>query len=365
MTEARLLSTAMSFRSVSRGELVPRLKESFTSYGTWRSGRLPFVYSDHYNTRAFGLQRLHPFDSCKFQKIVKLLVNRGIFTLAELHVPNRLTKEDLMEVHTKAYLHRVENDRFYLCQVVEMPLCFLPTFILKHVFTTSSYYHAAGTILSMGLALEHGWAINIGGGMHHARFDHGEGWCFFADTSLGIKAIRKATGNQINKFLYIDTDVHQGNGVERDKLNTKDNELFVLDVYNADIWPNDTYAKRGIDINVELETGTSDDEYLNRLKIALKDTKKRFRPDMIIYNAGTDILIGDKLGLLRVTPEAVIERDQIIFQFALENQTPIAMLLSGGYTQFTHKVIADSIENLVSKFNLNSPHRLEASIDTC
>lgn len=191
--------------------------------------------------------------------------------------------------------------------------------------------------------------------MHHARFDHGEGWCFFSDVTLGIKALRKATKNRINKFLYIDTDVHQGNGVERNKLRFDDQDLFILDVYNRSIWPNDAVAAQAIDIRVALQCGASDEEYLERLKDALEHSKKRFHPDMIIYNAGTDILTGDRLGLLEVTPQGVIERDQIIFQFAVDTQTPITMLQSGGYTKLTHKVIADSITNLVSKFNLNNP----------
>lgn len=337
-----------------RPEIVPRVKQCFASYGRWVHGAPPFVYSDHYNTRAlFGLQRIHRFDTCKFEKITKLLEKKSIYKQVDLHEPTSLSEDELLEIHTKTYIERLNRDKKYLCKIVQLPLQFLPLSILRTVFTTSSLYHAAGTILSMGLALEHGWAINIGGGMHHARFDHGEGWCFFADATLGIKAIRKATDNRIQKFLYIDTDVHQGNGVERDKLHFNDQDLFILDVYNREIWPNDTFALQAIDIGVEVESGTGDDEYLNRLRSALEESKKKFRPDMIIFNSGTDILNGDKLGLLRVSPQGIIERDQIIFQFALENSAPIVMVLSGGYTKITHQVIADSIANLVTKFNLN------------
>ena len=41
-----------------------------------------------------------------------------------------------------------------------------------------------------------------------------------------------------------------------------------------------------------------------------------FSPDILIYNAGTDILDGDPLGCLSITPEGIIERDEIVFRFA-------------------------------------------------
>lgn len=84
----------------------------------------------------------------------------------------------------------------------------------------------------------------------------------------------------------------------------------------------------------------------------MQEAKERFKPDLIVYNAGTDILINDPLGRLKVTPEGVIKREEMIFQYALDVDAPIVMLLSGGYTRTTHVVIADSILHLSKKFHL-------------
>jgi histone deacetylase 11 len=79
-----------------------------------------------------------------------------------------------------------------------------------------------------------------------------------------------------------------------------------------------------------------------------------FKPDFVIYNAGTDCMSGDPLGRLDLSPEAIIQRDEIVFRIAmLEHKIPIVMLLSGGYQHSNAPCIAMSIHNLVSKFNLN------------
>ena len=77
--------------------------------------------------------------------------------------------------------------------------------------------------------------VLAGGGAHHACNNHSDGWCFYADITVGIRKIRSATDGKIQKVLYVDGDVHQGNGVEHDKLTFKDDDLFIVDIYNAGV----------------------------------------------------------------------------------------------------------------------------------
>ena len=88
----------------------------------------------------------------------------------------------------------------------------------------------------------------------------------------------------------------QGNGYEKDKLKFEDDNLYILDIYNAELWPCDRAAKTAIDSKTELTCGTKDAEYLCSLESALHGAAKEFKPDVILYNAGTDILTGDPLG---------------------------------------------------------------------
>ena len=59
------------------------------------------------------------------------------------------------------------------------------------------------------VALERGWAVNIGGGMHHAYYEDGGGWCVYSDLTLALRKLRTATGQQIRKVMIVDLDVHQ------------------------------------------------------------------------------------------------------------------------------------------------------------
>lgn len=78
-----------------------------------------------------------------------------------------------------------------------------------------------------------------------------------------------------------------------------------------------------------------------------------FKPEMIIYNAGTDCMEGDPLGRLNISPEGIIKRDLAVFKESLDAHVPVVMVLSGGYQLTNAPVIADSIKNLVEKFKLD------------
>lgn len=85
----------------------------------------------------------------------------------------------------------------------------------------------------------------------------------------------------------------------------------------------------------------------------LTSSIEEFHPEYIVFNAGSDILAGDPLGLLSISPEGVIQRDEIVFRAAIERNIPIVMLLSGGYLRSSAQVIANSIINLNDKGLLN------------
>jgi len=79
----------------------------------------------------------------------------------------------------------------------------------------------------------------------------------------------------------------------------------------------------------------------------------RFRPDIVYYNAGTDILVGDPLGDMLISPEAVTQRDEIVMSKCLQQGVPVVMLLSGGYTKpLSAQTIARSILNMHEKLQL-------------
>jgi histone deacetylase 11 len=167
----------------------------------------------------------------------------------------------------------------------------------------------------------------------------GGGWCFYSVSNYLMKdipiAIKHLVMNKrIKKALIIDLDNHQGNGMERDKLEnliTKKENIMIIDVYAVG-YPNDGYAKKGIDIKRELPRGISDRRYLKIVKNTLDNFKKNnFKADIIFYNAGTDIYQKDPLGSMNISKDGIMKRDEIIFKFAFDNNIPISMVLSGNF----------------------------------
>lgn len=147
-------------------------------------------------------------------------------------------------------------------------------------------------------------------------------------------------------------NVHQGNGHEM--ICGTDNELrervSIFDVYNATIYPHDNEARAFITYNYPLINNQTmqDDGYLALLRQELPRVLDEERPDLIIYNAGTDVLDGDRLGNMHITENGIIERDALVFRSAHERHIPIAMVLSGGYTQQSARIIGRSIVNIVN-----------------
>ena len=130
-----------------------------------------------------------------------------------------------------------------------------------------------------------------------------------------------------------------------------DDNIKIFDVYNKHIYPGDFEAESRIDFSIPLFSGTSDDYFLKEINNMIYNTDKikKFKPEFIIYNAGTDCLINDPLGCLRISQNGIIKRDEIIFTFARNNNIPILMVLSGGYQMNNANIIGNSINNLKNK----------------
>lgn len=129
-------------------------------------------------------------------------------------------------------------------------------------------------------------------------------------------------------------------------------ECYIIDAYNSWIYPRDKYAKEGIDCKLEYHSGCKGDEFIDLLKDGLKQSFDEYQPDIIFYNAGTDLMDGDPLGRCCIPEKDIIKRDEMVFEQAISRKTPIVMVLSGGYQQSNARVIAESIGNLQQKFNL-------------
>ncbi|BBN04119.1 histone deacetylase 11 [Marchantia polymorpha subsp. ruderalis] len=345
---AAKLDGGSSDEADSQESLRERRIRTSTLYADVPPSKDPLIYSSKYNIGFMGMEKLHPFDAGKWGHIQSYLVDEHVINARNIVEPREATAEDLLVVHSKEYLESLKQS-YVVAGIIEVPpVALLPNFIVQSRVLQPFRNQVGGTVLAGKVAKERGWAINLGGGFHHCCGGQGGGFCVYADITLCIQFA--FTRLSFARVMIIDLDAHQGNGHERDFVG--DDRVYILDIYNSQIYPFDEEAKIRINQRVELRNQTSSEDYLRILDEQLQIAKQAFKPDLIVYNAGTDILDGDPLGQLRVTPAGVTSRDEKVFEFAkdaYENPVPIVMVTSGGYMKSSARVIADSIKNLVSK----------------
>lgn len=320
--------------------------ETCALYVSVKNSQWPIIYSPEYNIGFLGLEKLHPFDAGKWGRVYQFLKDCGMIRDDTTVRPREASEEDLLVVHTKQYISDLKWS-INVASITEVPpVALIPNFIVQRKVLRPFRYQTGGTILAGKLAMERGWAVNIGGGFHHCSSTRGGGFCAYADLTLSITFLFDKV-ESVSKVMIVDLDAHQGNGHERDFMT--DDRVYIMDIYNRGIYPHDGYAKRAIKRKVELQHFTEDVMYLGLVDRNMDQALNEFTPDIIVYNAGTDILEGDPLGNLSITAEGIIERDQIVFTKAQARGIPIMMVTSGGYQKTTARIIADSIMNLRQK----------------
>jgi len=277
-----------------------------------------FIYSDNYNIPLQG----HVFPAIKFSLIYKKLKEDPRFENHKFIEPVPATIDQLKLVHDKEYL----NDLIYLRFSKRVYRSELP---LNKETIDAFFLATGGTILAAELALDAGRAMNLSGGFHHAFADHAEGFCYINDVAVAIRVLQKE--KKISKALVIDLDVHQGNGIS--KIFQKDKKVFTFSMHEEKNYP----IKEKSSLDVGLETGIKDEEYLNLLEKSLAYIKKNFNPDIIFYVAGVDPYEMDRLGGLSITKEGLKKRDIMVRDFMPDK--PIVIVLAGGYAMNTEDTV--------------------------
>ncbi|EAR91698.2 histone deacetylase family protein (macronuclear) [Tetrahymena thermophila SB210] len=316
---------------------------------------LPILYHPSYNITACGIEKLHPFDSVKYGRVFNILKEKGFLQEQGFYKPKEKVGRGLM-LHlgmSPLYLLYL-NYAAYVSKCIEIPLFFLPASFLRWKVLDPMMFSTQGSIDAAVLSLKRGWSINLSGGYHHACRQSGGGFCIYPDICFAIEYLRKCFG--IKRCMIVDLDAHQGNGHERDFIDDKEN-TFILDFYNHSIYPADTFAAKGISLSKNVDFDTSDSEYISMLRKTLQKILDQFKPEFLLYNAGTDCLEGDRLGQMNLSQNCIIQRDQVVFEECLNRDIPLTMVLSGGYQQINAPVIADSILNLDQNLKIKNYNR--------
>ena len=270
-------------------------------------------YADHY---VLPLPEGHRFPMEKYKKLRDL-----VSQLAGVYLENApsVTDTQILYAHDASYLIKVLQGSLSPQEQQEIGFPWSTQMVER------SRRSAGATLAAAKIALKEGVAANLAGGTHHAYRNKGSGFCVFNDSAIAARALQKEIHPRL-KVAIIDLDVHQGNGTA--SILENDPSIFTFSIHGENNFP---FSKEVSDLDIGLPDGTGDEFYLAALHQGLDKLEEQFKPDFIIYLAGADPHEGDRLGKLSITKNGMGQRDQCVFQFALDRQIPIAFSMAGGY----------------------------------
>lgn len=303
------------------------------------------VFSPDYDISLPGLDWLHPFDGRKFSRAWARLgqLSGGACEQALLRPAAPIATDDLLRVHTRDYLDSLSASQVVAKALEVKALAWLPSSVVMRRILDPMRMACAGTLLAACHALQQqAVAMNLGGGFHHAFRDHGEGFCIYADVAAALATVRvQGLLAPDDLVAIVDLDAHRGNGVW--SLCGSDPSVHVLDLYNAQVYPGLFPGSiEDFPFQIPLKARTSDDAYLATLRDELPSFLASMprKPALAVYNAGTDVLVGDPLGRLAVSAEGVVARDTLVLDTLSRQGIPTVIVTSGGYTSQSHELIA-------------------------
>jgi len=275
---------------------------------------MKLVYSDQYDLNLGD----HVFPSIKYRLVKEKLLREGLARPEDFVEPAPAADEQVALVHHRDYIRRLRTGKLSLAEILVLEIPYSPELV------RAVWLCAGGSILAGRLALADGVGVNVGGGFHHAYPDHGEGFCVLNDVAIGIRSLQK--DRSIERAMTVDCDVHQGNGTA--KIFGGGPSVFTLSIHQLHNYP---HPKPPSNLDINLEDGVGDEEYLRELERGLDAALAGFKPDLIFYVAGADPYREDQLGGLRLSLEGLEKRDRLVFQKARAKEIPVAVTLAGGY----------------------------------
>lgn len=279
---------------------------------------LPFklIYDDRYDLHLGA----HVFPSEKYRLVQEALLREGLAEPADFVAPVPASDEDILRVHSREYVRKLKTGSLSYLEILRMEVPFSKELV------EACWLAVGGSIEAGRRALSDGWAVNIGGGFHHAYPDHGEGFCVIHDVAVAIRRLQAERA--IETAMVVDADVHQGNGTAA--IFGGDGTVFTFSIHQEKNYP---YPKPPSNLDANLPDGTTDEPYLAMLDEHLVRAFREFRPGLIFYVAGADPYREDQLGGLSLTREGLRRRDDMVYEHARHHGAPVAVTLAGGYAR--------------------------------
>lgn len=277
----------------------------------------------------------HPMKPHRIRMTHNLLLNYGLYRHMEIYRPNKASFEDMSKYHSDDYVRFLKTCRPEAAQEQTKQMQRFNVGedcpIFDGVYELSQI--SAGGSIAGAVKLNANQAdicINWAGGLHHAKKSEASGFCYVNDIVLGILELLK----RHQRVLYIDIDIHHGDGVEEafyctNRVMTcsfhKYGEYFpgTGDIKDIGAGPGKYYA-----LNFPLRDGIDDESYQNIFRPIIQHIMDWYNPEAIVLQCGADSLSGDRLGCFNLS----LKGHAACVEFVKSFNKPLLLLGGGGYT---------------------------------
>jgi acetoin utilization deacetylase AcuC-like enzyme len=296
-------------------------------------------YYGDFNFGNFFFNVYHPMKPLRLSMVHDLIISYGMYKFLNYKYPKKSPKDQFLNYHNCNFIQGLINKNISHKKIIYNDIkTYFPNKNFKDcpIFIGIMEYceKYSGSSLNAALDLTErkaNIAINWNGGLHHARTDLVSGFCYTNDIVLAILELLKV----FSRVLYIDIDVHHGDGVE--EAFYLSNRVFTLSFHFFEkfFFPETgAISNKGIaegeyySANIPLKNGLSDESFEYIFKPVVGEILKKFIPNVIVLQSGADSLGGDKLGNFNLT---FFGHGNCI-KYLMNFKIPMLILGGGGYT---------------------------------
>lgn len=286
-----------------------------------------FIYTEEYSQYDFGAT--HPFNPVRLRSTKSLIDSLDLVHPDQLVAPGPASAEELGWAHQASYIAMVQQ---FLTAADITNATLLSRAALYGLGTEDDPVFpgmhdaarlAVGGTLAAAKEIASGsasHALNLAGGLHHAKAAQASGFCIYNDLTVAIKWLRAHTDWRI---AYVDTDAHHGDGVQQAFYDDPDVLTISFHETGQYLFPGTGSAEetgtgrgKGYSINVPLRPYTDDHSWLECIERIVPSALQRFQPDILISQHGCDGHYWDPLTDLFATTYFYWKVPSLIHQWA-------------------------------------------------
>jgi len=274
----------------------------------------------------------HVFPTRKYQLVHARLLADGLIAPSDVIEPPSAAWDDLALVHTREYLVKIRDGTMTDEDTAQLELPWSSEMVEGFRLMVGGTMEAARVAVEQRTIVGH-----IGGGLHHAFPNHGEGFCPFNDVAVAIRVMQR---DGLQRAAVVDLDVHHGNGTAF--IFEADPRVFTFSMHQQHNYP--MWKPRG-SLDVGVMDGTGDADYLRQLAEALPDVMTS-NPECVFFLAGADPYEHDQLGGLKLTHDGLRTRDRMVIEQVRSMGLPLVIVLAGGYARRVEDTVAAHVATM-------------------